>query len=128
MGDVFFLKGELGAGKTVLARGFLQALLGAGLDVTSPTFTLVQVYETDLFDIWHTDLYRLEDFSQLFELGLEEAFETSVSLIEWPDRLGSMIPQDRLEISLKFSQNGRSAHITPYGLWKDRWYENSKKL
>lgn len=86
-GQVFALRGTLGAGKTAFARAFVQALAGAGVTVNSPTFTLLQTYITPRGEIWHYDLYRIEDESALVELGLEEA-AAHITLIEWPERLG----------------------------------------
>ncbi|WP_299821379.1 tRNA (adenosine(37)-N6)-threonylcarbamoyltransferase complex ATPase subunit type 1 TsaE [uncultured Jannaschia sp.] len=91
-GDVLLLDGAVGAGKTTLARALIGALRArAGLspeDVPSPTFTLVQTYETGSFQTWHADLYRLSDPAEVLELGLDEAFREALCLVEWPDRLG----------------------------------------
>jgi tRNA threonylcarbamoyl adenosine modification protein YjeE len=85
-GDVLALDGPLGAGKTAFARAFIRALMGPAEEVPSPTFTLVQSYDAPGFTIWHVDLYRLEDAGELDELGLDEAFASGVTLIEWPAR------------------------------------------
>jgi tRNA threonylcarbamoyladenosine biosynthesis protein TsaE len=107
-GDVLALAGGLGMGKTSFARGFLRARPGgAGIaEVPSPTFTLVQVYELPDGEVWHFDLYRLTRAEDAYELGIEEAFAEAISLIEWPDRLGTLLPADRLDV--EFS-NGPSA-------------------
>lgn len=99
-GDVITLSGSLGAGKTVLARGFIRHHLGARADVASPTFTLVQVYDAASPEIWHFDLYRIEHPDEVQELGLEDAITTGISLIEWPDRAGGWLPRDRLDITI----------------------------
>ena len=103
VGDIVFLEGDLGAGKTAFARALIQDFMrDSGLveEVPSPSFTLVQTYEFDPFDIWHVDLYRLES-ADIYELGLETAFETAISLIEWPDRLGGTIePNLRIELEI----------------------------
>ncbi len=86
-GTMLALRGTLGAGKTEFARAFIRALSGAEVTVNSPTFTLLQTYPTPHGEVWHYDLYRIEDEAALVELGLEEAAEHIV-LIEWPERLG----------------------------------------
>jgi tRNA threonylcarbamoyladenosine biosynthesis protein TsaE len=98
-GDVIALKGELGAGKTSFARAFIRALGGIG-EVPSPTFTLVQVYELGPATVWHFDGYRLRDPEEASELGIEDAFADGISLIEWPERFGALLPACRLEVAL----------------------------
>ena len=100
--DILALNGDLGAGKTTLARAFIRAI-GGDCEVPSPTFMLVQVYEFSSINIYHFDLYRIEDYEEIIELGVEEAFSDGVSLIEWPDRMGNYIPLERLDISLNSS-------------------------
>jgi tRNA threonylcarbamoyladenosine biosynthesis protein TsaE len=112
-GDVLALWGELGAGKTTLARGFLQAL-GLKEEVPSPTFTLVQVYELSP-PVWHFDLYRLTRADEVWELGLEQALAEGVALIEWPERLGALLPPDRLDVALSMDGDARRAELTPHG-------------
>ena len=98
-GAVILLEGPVGAGKTHFARQLILSLLPEPEDVPSPTFTLVQTYESDAGEIWHADLYRLTSPDEVVELGLEEAFETAICLIEWPDRLGDLAPSDALTLS-----------------------------
>jgi tRNA threonylcarbamoyladenosine biosynthesis protein TsaE len=100
--DVLLLKGELGAGKSTFARALIQTLCGAHMEVPSPTFTLVQTYETPKFVLWHFDLYRLNHTEEIYELGIEEAYASGVCLIEWPERLGPYLPREYLEIELSY--------------------------
>jgi tRNA threonylcarbamoyladenosine biosynthesis protein TsaE len=126
-GDVVYLRGELGMGKSSLARGLIRALTSPDQDVPSPTFTLMQIYETPDMDIVHLDLYRLTDPEESYELGLDELLPSSVLLIEWPDRLGHLGFDDRLEISLEQADKtnfpgaaqGRIATLTPIGRFRD---------
>lgn len=110
-GDVLALEGDLGAGKTTLARAIIRALAGdADLDVPSPTFTLVQNYEARL-PVAHFDLYRLGSPSELDELGLQEAPE-GVTLIEWPEHAGDRLPADAVTIALGHEGDGRLARLS----------------
>ncbi len=110
-GDVILLDGALGAGKTTIARGFIQAFL-PDIDIPSPTYTLVQSYETLGLEIWHCDLYRLERPDEILELGLLEAFEECLCLIEWPQRLGGYRPAHAKRIDIAFSGAGRRVKLT----------------
>jgi len=111
-GDVILLEGPIGAGKSCLARAFIRARLGEAEEVPSPTFTLVQVYEADGAEIWHADLYRLTHPDEVWELGLDDAFTSAISLVEWPDRLGAHVPPDALRIGLDAAGEGRRAVIS----------------
>ncbi|HKK36874.1 MAG TPA: tRNA (adenosine(37)-N6)-threonylcarbamoyltransferase complex ATPase subunit type 1 TsaE [Paracoccaceae bacterium] len=121
-GDAVLLSGDLGAGKSALARAAILALLaedGRVEDVPSPSFTLVQVYETARGEAWHADLHRLAGPEAVPELGLEAAFETAICFVEWPDRLGPFRPPRRLEIALAFAdadpEAGRSLRAAGVG-------------
>jgi tRNA threonylcarbamoyladenosine biosynthesis protein TsaE len=120
-GDIIALKGDLGAGKTSFARAFIRAR-GSGEAVPSPTFTLVQVYDVGPAAIWHFDLYRLNSPQEAWELGIEDAFCGAISLIEWPERLGSLLPRHRLEITLMFCDEpeGRRAVLYADEDWQRR--------
>ncbi|MEM7506548.1 MAG: tRNA (adenosine(37)-N6)-threonylcarbamoyltransferase complex ATPase subunit type 1 TsaE [Pseudomonadota bacterium] len=113
-GDTLCLNGGLGAGKTALARAIIQARLGQGVEVPSPSYTLINVYDGDPA-IWHADLYRLSHGEEVAELGLLDALAGNLVLIEWPGRLGDTLPPRRLEIALEFEGEGRSATLTPIG-------------
>ena len=121
-GDVIALKGELGAGKTSFARAFIRARIGHDEEVPSPTFTLVQPYELPDLPIWHFDGYRLRHPDEAWDLGIEDAFRDGVSLIEWPERFGSLIPIRRLEITLQHgaAPEARRAIIDPGPGWASR--------
>jgi len=111
-GDVILLEGDIGAGKSFFARTLILALLDTPEDIPSPTFTLVQTYDAPKFEIWHCDLYRLTTPYEAQELGLEDAFETALCLVEWPDRLGELAPQDVLVVSLKTTDTLETRHAT----------------
>jgi tRNA threonylcarbamoyladenosine biosynthesis protein TsaE len=99
-GDVIGLSGALGSGKTTFARAFIGARLDAG-EVPSPTFTLVEIYQSVTgLALWHFDLYRLERPEDAYELGIEDAFAEGISLIEWPERLGALMPREHLGVTL----------------------------
>lgn len=122
-GEAVLLSGELGAGKSVLARGFVRALAGEEEEVPSPTFTLVQFYETEP-PTAHFDLYRLEHEGEALEIGLEEALDQGVAVVEWPSRIGeagwARLAPDRLAIELTHREDGRRARLVPHGAWKGR--------
>ena len=120
-GDVIALWGDLGAGKTVFARAFINARAGTPQEVPSPTYTLVQIYDdAGGGGIYHFDLYRIEDAGELEELGMEEAFSGGISLIEWPDRMKNLLPADRLDLSLTQGAGQRQAALKGFGSWTAR--------
>ncbi len=119
-GDVITLSGDLGAGKTAAARSLIRYLAGdEELEVPSPTFTLVQGYELPPFPVLHADLYRVEDVSELEEIGLSPLPDATLLLIEWPERAPSAMPEDRIDIALThrpaLGSNARAADVTGHG-------------
>lgn len=121
-GDFVGLHGPLGAGKSAFARAVIAArlaALGRREDIPSPSFTLVQVYDLGPVELWHADLYRLGTPDEIAELGLEEAFEGAICLVEWAERLGSAAPARRLDLTLAFpaedAEDGRIAHLAARG-------------
>lgn len=127
-GDTVLLSGDVGAGKTHFARALIQSLLAIPEDVPSPTFTLVQTYDAASgSEIWHADLYRLGDPSEVEELGLVEAMQSAICLIEWPDRLASLRPDDALDITLVANDTEDSRTLT--AIWSHpRWAEKLNEL
>lgn len=103
-GHVILLEGGIGAGKTHFARCLIQAMIAEDEDIPSPTFTLVQSYEADAAEIWHADLYRLTSPDEVVELGLLDAFDTALCLVEWPDRLADLQPRNALLLSLSMTE------------------------
>src|SRR6202521_4203626 len=119
-GDVITLSGDLGAGKTAAARAMIRYLVGDDtLEVPSPTFTLVQAYDLPAFPLVHADLYRVNDPSELEEIGLSPLPDATVALIEWPEGAPSALPSDRIDIALShrpaLGSTARAAEITGYG-------------
>jgi tRNA threonylcarbamoyl adenosine modification protein YjeE len=125
-GDVVCLAGTLGVGKTTFARAFVNAVARKhGLpeqEVPSPTFTLVQAYEFPGLTVSHFDLYRIETPDEVYELGLDDAIADGVVLIEWPERMGGLLPTDRVQLELLAGESPeeRLAELTGYGAWAER--------
>jgi tRNA threonylcarbamoyladenosine biosynthesis protein TsaE len=122
-GDVVLLEGDLGVGKSEIARAMIRAMVGAPIDVPSPTFTLFQRYDTDYCPITHADLYRIDDPDELVELGLDEAGDLGILLVEWPLRAGpAYFPPSSLLIRIE-DRGGerRTLHLTsPDEGWQHR--------
>ncbi|MER9841983.1 tRNA (adenosine(37)-N6)-threonylcarbamoyltransferase complex ATPase subunit type 1 TsaE [Mesorhizobium australicum] len=120
VGDLLALKGDLGAGKSTLARALIRALADdAGLEVPSPTFTLVQSYDTRV-PVHHFDLYRLTSAAELDELGFEEALAQGAALIEWPERADGYLPKATVLIEFVQHGEGRLARLSGQGVTFDR--------
>jgi tRNA threonylcarbamoyladenosine biosynthesis protein TsaE len=122
-GDVIGLAGPLGSGKTTFARGFIRAYGGGEAEVPSPTFTLVEVYAfAGKPPVWHFDLYRLAAPEEAWELGIEEAWSEGVSLVEWPERLGALLPEEHLLLALAEGREpgARTARLAATSAWAGR--------
>ena len=125
-GDVVALFGDLGSGKTVFARAFINARTATFENVPSPTFTLLQTYEfpdpSGTIPVYHFDLYRIERTDEIEELGMDEAFVGGISLVEWPERLNGRLPGNRLDIFFTQGEhpNQRQVILKFYGSWTSR--------
>lgn len=124
-GDVLFLDGDLGAGKSFFSREFIKHLnrkqLGNEIEVPSPTFTLVQVYDQLMPEVWHFDLYRLSSSDEAYELGLDDALKNAISLIEWPSRLSDDLPSNFLTIFFKHhGEQSRNIELILNAHWAKR--------
>lgn len=121
-GDTVCLYGGLGAGKTAFSRALIRSLSGnPEEEVPSPTFTLVQLYPLPRFDLWHFDLYRLSGPEEVAELGWEEAQAGGCALVEWPERLGDLLPADRLDLTLTVTgPESRTATLAGSPSWTPR--------
>src|SRR5476651_2031739 len=124
-GDLVTLSGDLGAGKTTLARALIRHLASdQTIAVPSPTFTLMQTYDLPRFPLVHADLFRLDGPGELTELGFDDLPKEAVVLLEWPDRAAGVLPPDRLDVAFtlepKAGPEHRNARITGYGTFAAR--------
>lgn len=119
-GDTVALNGGLGAGKTTLVRGLVQTV-SPETEVPSPTYTLVQTYDLPDYELWHCDAYRLEHPDEIHELGVLDAMDNCVVIIEWPEKIGGYLPPDALRINIDFDADGRQ--VTLMG-WEGRDFDS----
>jgi len=126
-GDIITLSGDLGVGKTVFARAFIKSLKYDG-HVPSPTFTLLQTYETEPVPISHFDFYRLEVPEEIFELGVEDLFFSGISLIEWPEKMGKFKPKGCLNLVLSYSTIQPDSNRSLSLEYEINWSERVKKI
>lgn len=109
--EIIALWGTLGMGKTVFAKAVIQELTGRKEDVPSPTFTLLQTYETPKGEVYHFDFYRLKNPEEAYEIGIEDAFEGGISLIEWPEKIGGLLPKRAIHVRFEMQEKGRRITI-----------------
>lgn len=129
-GDIVFLYGDLGAGKTSFSRALIRALnQDYTLEVPSPTYTLVQTYDTKIGLIWHFDLYRLKNSDEIYEIGWEEALSDGIVLVEWPERLGNLAPSARLDVKLEQPEKSEdTARCITFEAATDYWQNKIEQL
>lgn len=106
-GDILTFTGDLGSGKTFLCREIIKYCCGQDTNVISPTFNLLQTYKADNFTIYHFDLYRLKSLSETYELGIEEALQNNICLIEWPKIIEHILPNSTIKFNLQIIGNGK---------------------
>ncbi len=118
--DVVALKGNLGTGKTTFVQFLISSICNTNIEVLSPTFNLVGLYEYSGENIWHFDLYRLKDASELMEIGFWDAIDNGITIIEWPEIIYDHLPEEKLTIEFKIIENEkRSLTIWASGKWID---------
>jgi len=127
-GDCLLLEGPVGAGKTHFARHLIWSLMQTPEDVPSPTFTLVQTYETSAGELWHADLYRLTALDEIEELGLADAFNDAICLIEWPELLGPLTPAMALTLNIQPDPVDQNVRIITIDASASRWMPLLKQL
>ncbi len=120
IGDIVLLHGDLGAGKTTFARALIHSMAGSDIEVPSPTFTLVQLYDVPQGTLWHFDLYRLKQPEDVYELGWEDALAEGIVVVEWPERLGGLVPATALTLRFGFEGAGRTVTLEGSDSWEYR--------
>ncbi len=114
-GDVVTMKGELGAGKTFISKHIIETLTHSEQIVTSPTFQLLQIYKAGSYDVYHFDLYRLKRLEEIYELGIDEAFNgNNISIIEWPEIAVNLLPKNRIEMEIIVENDKRKCIVSDY--------------
>jgi len=121
VGDCLLLHGPVGAGKTHFARHLIWSLMQVPEDVPSPTFTLIQTYDTTAGELWHTDLYRLTSLDEIEELGLVDAFDHAICLVEWPELLGQLTPTTALTLKFHPDPNNETTRQISFHTTAARW-------
>ena len=119
--DIILLNGDVGAGKSFFCRALIQSVLQYEEDIPSPTFTLVQQYDTKIGELWHADLYRLSDPNEVIEIGLLDAIESATILIEWPDQIIDFLPKTALKINI--STTGDETRVFNFSWTDKKWDE-----
>jgi tRNA threonylcarbamoyladenosine biosynthesis protein TsaE len=109
--EIIALDGTLGMGKTVFTRAVIQYLTQTDMDVPSPTFTLLQTYDTPIGTLYHFDFYRLKHPDEAYEIGIEDAFSDGICFIEWPEKIGSLLPKNAINIVFSNTPDGRQIVI-----------------
>lgn len=104
--DIITMRGDLGAGKTFLTRAIIRAICGDDTIVSSPTFNILQIYNAPKYSIYHYDLYRLKSQDEIYELGIEDALNGNITIIEWPEIIENTLPQSKININISCDKKG----------------------
>ncbi len=123
VGDIICLKGNLGVGKTTFARYFISSIANKKENVVSPTFNLLIVYPYANYTVWHYDLFRIKDKEEIWDIGFQDAVKEGITLIEWPENMGSYIPNNRLDLNISLNPNESEERLIDcvgYGNWIQR--------
>lgn len=109
--EIVALNGTLGMGKTVFVRAVIQALTNTEIEIPSPTFTLLQTYDTSKGTVYHFDFYRLKNPEEAYEIGIEDAFSDGICFIEWPEKIGTLLPHKAIHITFTNTSEGRQIEV-----------------
>lgn len=121
-GDIITFSGNLGVGKTSFIQYFIRSLSDKEVEVTSPTFNLLHIYQVNSLEIWHFDLYRLKKKEEVYEIGIEDAFDKGLSLIEWPEIIIDILPKNRLDLKIEFTEEKEARIISWSG--SNKWIKS----